>query len=155
MLSDFTDSCVADEMKVRLCICAVIDRLRGAGLSPERAGDVELVLAEAINNIVEHAYAGVESGRIRIRVMLDRDHLVIRLRDDGRPLPAQQIPTARLIEPSRELGLLPEGGFGWFLIQSLTSAVRYDRDEGCNLLSLFFTIRAHDLAPVAESGPLP
>ncbi|WP_246139515.1 ATP-binding protein [Phaeobacter marinintestinus] len=155
MLNDFKESCETDQMEARRCILSVLDRLRRSGLSPERAGDVELVLAEAINNIVEHAYEAPGKGQIWLRVMMAADHLVIRLRDDGRPLPANRIPTARLIQPSKKHGILPEGGFGWFLIQSLTSAVRYDRDEGCNLLSLFFRIQAKDLVPPSESGPLP
>lgn len=155
MLSDFTENCRADEQAARLCICAVLDKLRRTGLANDRAGDVELVLAEAINNIVKHAYADRIAGRIWLHVMLDTDHLIIRLRDDGCPLPANQIPTARLITPSKEKGILPEGGFGWFLIQSLTSAVRYHRDEGCNLLSLFFQIQDDDLILPPNSGTLP
>lgn len=154
MYSDFTESCLADEMAARHCICAVLDRLRAVGLAPERAGDVELVLAEAINNVVEHAYDGQSDGEIKLRVKLDSEYLIIRVQDEGVPLPTGRIPAAQLGDPSIPNEDLPEGGFGWFLIRSLTSAVRYNREDACNQLSLYFEIRDDDL-PALTGSQLP
>ncbi len=151
MHSDFTQSCLAQEMEARHCICAVVARLKDLGLAPERAGDVELVLAEAINNIVEHAYAGGDPGEVRVQAALSDDSLVIRLSDDGAALPEERIPAARLPDADGDLDDLPEGGFGWFLIRSLTSAVRYERSEGSNQLALFFKIDSDELPGLSHS----
>lgn len=147
MRSDFSLDCRATEGEVRRCVTSIIAELKSVGLVNERLGDIELALAEAINNIVEHAYRDQPDGIVKARVMVETDHLIVRLRDTGAPMPSGQIPAARLAQLGGEIEDLPEGGFGWFLIHSLTSAVRYDREIGGNRLSLFFELRETDVQP--------
>lgn len=71
---------------------AALERLM-AGLGPlnldiEEAGTVELVIAEIINNIVEHGYSDVEnSGLIHIACAHQANGLHIRVKDKGRQMP--------------------------------------------------------------------
>ncbi len=103
-----------------------------SGLSENSRGTFEIVLAEALNNVVEHAYSNAP-GTILVGV----DHLPPILRvsvyDQGLPMPDGQLPKGEL-KPLVEGEELPEGGFGWFLIRTLTLDLEYERDGGFNKL---------------------
>ncbi len=118
----------------------VRDGLRGLmacplvqNLSEGCLGTTELVLAEALNNVVEHAYARYP-GQIEIEIRRDPDQLRFHIRDQGLPMPGAEPPAGRLPEPAA-FDDLPEGGFGWFLIRALAQDLAYRRDGERNLLS--------------------
>lgn len=117
----------------------IMARLDGQ-LSAERAGMVEVALAEVINNIVEHAYGGQAGGEIRLSARLDIPLLRIEVCDDGLPLPGAVIPPGRPIDLAVSRGNLPEGGFGWILIHAVASDVRYSRSGGVNRLQVTFDL---------------
>ncbi|PTE16352.1 ATP-binding protein [Pseudogemmobacter blasticus] len=91
--------------------------------------NAEIVLAEVLNNIAEHAYAG-RPGPIRLWVAREPGRLCLRVEDEGRPMPGHRLPPDRLPAP----GELAEGGFGWHLIRALASDLRYDRCGSLNRL---------------------
>lgn len=103
-----------------------------AGLSEDIRGTVEIVLAEALNNVVEHAYPNTPGP-----ILVGIDHLPPVLRvsvyDLGLPMPDGQLPKGEL-KPMVEGEELPEGGFGWFLIRTLTMDLEYERDGSFNKL---------------------
>lgn len=102
-------------------------------LTEESRGVVEIVLAEVLNNVVEHAYA-TYSGKIEVWVTRRENYLFIRLVDHGLPMPGEELPGGKLAEPS-ESAELPEGGFGWFLIRTMSDDLTYRRDGDQNILS--------------------
>jgi serine/threonine-protein kinase RsbW len=135
----------ADELQARQHLEEALAWLKTEGLDCGKAEDVEIVLAEAINNIVEHAYTGLPGGKVCLRTFIGDHQLMICLMDSGHPMPNEQIPPAVLAPLPTETANLPEGGFGWYLIQSLTTAVRYQRKKDENNLYLLF-----DLAPEGD-----
>lgn len=96
-------------------------------------GNVEIVLAEALNNIVEHAYAR-HSGTIKVALQLAHPDLLCQISDSGLPMPGESLPLGNLAQVGNADDL-PEGGFGWFLIRTLTRELNYRRHNGLNLLS--------------------
>lgn len=130
----------ATEMAARQAIATVSNWLRSSGLASDRADEVEIALAEAVNNVVEHAYAGLDPGDVRLLCSLRKDHLDIRICDTGAPLPENRLPPGLAADLSVPHADLPEGGFGWFLIRELTSDIRYDRCGLINHLSLRFDL---------------
>ncbi len=102
------------------------------GLSEEQRDHSEIVLAEVLNNIVEHAYCGAD-GHIQISVTRRQEYLHICITDHGRPMPNLILPAGEL-RPLYEGQDPPEGGFGWFLIRSLTQDLQYDRVQDQNIL---------------------
>jgi hypothetical protein len=80
-------------------------------LSREDRSTAEIVLAEVFNNIVEHAYAGLD-GSIRVWLSLDDRGLTCRIEDEGRPMPGGQAPAGRPPDPAgparRRLWLAPD-----------------------------------------------
>ncbi len=130
----------ASELEAREAIATTSQRLRASGLPSDRADEVEIALAEAINNVVEHAYAGQQPGIVRVLCSLRPSGLDIRICDTGQPLPEERLPPGLAADVTVARADLPEGGFGWFLIRELTDDIRYDRCGDSNHLSLRFDI---------------
>ncbi|WP_284165155.1 ATP-binding protein [Frigidibacter sp. SD6-1] len=124
----------ANEREVRRVLGRIMAYL-GDGLCQPDRGTVEIVLAEVLNNIVEHAYARRPPGRIRLFLTPVGDGLACRVEDDGHPMPSLVLPDGRLPELGDELDLLPEGGWGWALIRSLTADLIYERTPRANRLT--------------------
>ena len=85
-----------------------------------------IVLAEALNNIVEHAYAGTCCGEITLTLWQSEGEVACRITDRGHAMPDEVLP-AGVLKDHAESAELPEGGFGWFLIRTLSRDLRYAR----------------------------
>lgn len=108
-----------------------------SGVDTDTADMLRLCLAEALNNIVEHAYDGAEGKPIFADVQFQPDRLEVHLIDEGKPMPSGQLPDGSSAAfDEDDLENLPEGGFGWMLIRSQMDVVEYERREGCNVLKL-------------------
>ncbi|MBV7408810.1 ATP-binding protein [Maritimibacter sp. DP1N21-5] len=125
----------AAHASVRRALATVITVLRNAGVGPDACGMVELVLAEALNNVVEHAYEDRGYGLIELETWRDGGSLRVRLCDDGLALPNGRIPAPTRASDPVDRCDLPEGGFGWSIIRDLTVDLRYRRDGARNELS--------------------
>ena len=124
----------AGDHQTRAVLRELTDTLQGLGISAEDVSNAELVIAEALNNIAEHAY--VEgSGAVEMIVACDDCGLSCEIADQGRPMPKGVVPMPELplIEPPDHL---PEGGFGWHIIRCLTTDLAYRRGNGRNTLSM-------------------
>ncbi len=132
----------AKQIEARLAIVATISQLPNLGISQSQCGDIEIALAEAVNNVVEHACADLPDASGRITCLIKGDFLTIEISDTGRPLPELRLPTGSKADLSVPLADLPEGGFGWFLICQTASNVSYDRINGQNRLILEFQTEA-------------
>lgn len=104
----------------------------------ECAGEVEIALTEAVNNVVEHACAATQGADLSIMCALSGDNLSVRVRDPGVALPGETPPVVSAADLTGPMQDLPEGGFGWLLIGELAETVRYRRRGGYNLLDLTF-----------------
>lgn len=104
------------------------------GQTEHACAEAMIVLAEALNNVVEHAYAEKPDGLISLFAWLAGPAVSFELRDKGRPMPKGDLPVGDLPDHSTTLEHLPEGGFGWFLIHDLTEALEYERVAQENIL---------------------
>lgn len=114
----------------------VYTEMSAHGYGRSSCGVVELVLAEAINNVIKHAYGGRQHGLMRISVNAQGPDLKAEIHDWGRKLPGGIMP--RGLPPRMDLPVhkLPEGGFGWFLIRKLAHSIRYKRVGSENILTI-------------------
>ncbi len=124
----------ADALAVRRALADAMAGLVQTG-GPADIGLVELVLAEVLNNIVEHAYAGIAPGPIRLLLLQEAQVLTCRIEDEGRPMPGEVLPDGRLPEIAADLSDLAEGGWGWALVRTLADDLQYRREAGRNQLS--------------------
>lgn len=128
----------ASETSVRTALLSARRTLCSMGIGPDAASVVELVFAEALNNIVEHAYGKLGPGIIELAARLDGHSLAVRVIDDGMPMPGGSVPPGQTHDLEVPIDRLPEGGFGWGMIRDLTDDLSYRRDGARN--ELRFTV---------------
>ena len=119
---------------VRLAIERALTALEPLNLADEETNSIELVLAEALNNVVEHAYDETTPGDIKLVLRHGRAGLLVEIRDSGKPMPNGKTPVGEHPSLSMTNNELPEGGFGWFLIREVARDLIYDRENGENFL---------------------
>lgn len=135
----------ADPVSVHQSLAQMLDLPPLSGLSPDDRSVAELVLAEVLNNVAEHAY-GAEGGRVTVSLVEDPAGLCCQVIDEGRAMPGERLPEGR--QPSvagTAIADLPEGGFGWHLIRSLSVGLTYARVDGQNRLGFFLPHGGVDL----------
>ncbi|MCC7354395.1 MAG: ATP-binding protein [Anaerolineae bacterium] len=97
-----------------------------AGLDDQAAFAVQMATDEACCNIIEHAYDGIEKGKIQIRCRLDGDDFVVKLKDFGRPFNPDEVPLPDLVG---DLSKRRIGGLGLHFIRRLMVEVYFSFDE--------------------------
>ncbi|OYW53262.1 MAG: hypothetical protein B7Z31_11990 [Rhodobacterales bacterium 12-65-15] len=120
---------------VREALLAILGGPPVSDLPPDRRGVAELVLAEVLNNVAEHGYGG-GAGDITVTLSRSCAGVSCLVVDQGRAMPDGCLPPGVL--PGTDgvaLADLPEGGFGWHLIRSLTTKLCYTREAEQNRLS--------------------
>lgn len=102
--------------------------------------NIQIAVTEALNNVAEHGFAGMKPVPILVRVLVRKARITISIIDQGHPYPTHRVPQPKEHDLSVDLSSLPEGGFGWMLIHSLTSELSYTRITGENRLCLHFDL---------------
>lgn len=142
----------ADPLSVRHTLAELCRKL-GPLCPADAIGRLELVLAEVLNNIVEHGIgaghgddaggdnaAGIARARaVHLLVSLEGRTLRCVITDTGVLLPGDCLAPRSLPRCEPEL---PEGGFGWYLIQDLVSELGYSRSAGRNCLTFTLPVDA-------------
>jgi len=124
----------ATELGVRSSLDEICKHLRRFAAKPDEIDTAELVFAEAMNNVVEHALVAISKAEFSVDVTCQQNFLACRIKDSGCPLPGLSIPLGQKVALETSLDDLPEGGFGWMLIRNLTQRLTYSRQDGENCL---------------------
>lgn len=101
------------------------------GLSTPFMMSLNLVLEEAVSNIIFYAYVGQEvKDAVDISLLLEGGILTVIVRDHGIPFDptAKEDPDITLSAEER-----PIGGLGIFLIKKIMDEVSYRREDGQNV----------------------
>jgi serine/threonine-protein kinase RsbW len=114
--------------------------IKGRGLRKEQCESALIVIGEVLNNIVEHAYGQRAGGTITLTASVSAERIRVTTLDHGMPLPNGPLGRATMPSTETERDDLPEGGFGWFIIHTLTQDMSYERIEGQNQFS--FSVEA-------------
>jgi serine/threonine-protein kinase RsbW len=142
----------ADALAVRGVLRAAVARF-ARRIGKDEAGILELALAEVLNNVVEHGYNGQPAGLVRVVIGRGSSFLNCRVEDAGSPVPEDVLVMADDDdEPFPEGEPLPEGGFGWKLIHSLVTDLRYSQIDGYNRMTFRIPLSAPHAA-VPQSCP--
>lgn len=141
ILPPFHINVESSETAVRSALGQLLQGLAPLKLSVDEAGTIELVMAEALNNIVEHAYPeGDAPGPIDLTCNHADGRLHLLIVDRGRAMPDEQLPEGASVNLDVDLMDMPEGGFGWFLIRDLAKDISYERRNGENRMSFSLDI---------------
>lgn len=134
---DFSIRFKKGEMPVRDALALFLKQLSPLELDLEESNTVQIILAEILNNILEHAYAPADpEGAIIIGCRCGPKGLHLSVRDRGLAMPDRKLPLGEYQPLDVGLCDLPEGGFGWFLIKDLARDLEYRRVGPENHLSL-------------------
>lgn len=103
------------------------------GLSPELVFNLNLVLEEAVSNIILYAYPKGEHENISLTAKKTENQLLFVLTDTGKEFDPTLMPDAdvNLAAEDRQIG-----GLGIFLIRQIMNQVEYQRIDGRNVLTL-------------------
>lgn len=110
---------------VPLAIDFVTQQARAAGFDERALYQIQVAVDEACANIVDHAYAGMESGDMEVSCCLNDATFVIRVRDWGTSFDPDAIADPDRDAPLEERAL---GGLGLFLIRQFMEGVQYTFD---------------------------
>ncbi len=95
--------------------------------------NINLVLEEAVTNVIFYAFNDEKRHEIIILVSLENKVLKIEIIDDGLPFDPtnRPMPDVTLSAEDREIG-----GLGIYLIQQIMDTVKYSRIDNNNILTL-------------------
>ena len=102
-------------------------------LTPDVVFNVNLVLEEAIVNVINYAYPKEKHESIYLSAQLHEGSIVFVLTDTGMQFDPTKAPEADI---TLSLEDRPIGGLGIFLIRQIMNEVSYERIDGKNVLRL-------------------
>jgi anti-sigma regulatory factor (Ser/Thr protein kinase) len=102
---------------------------------------VNLILEEALTNIIKYAYKDTLAHDIRIEMTLKEHELIVEFQDDGEEFDPISAPTP---ETPDSISESPIGGLGIHLVKQMADGVEYNRHEGCNILTTRIKLRPAD-----------
>src|SRR5688572_14191632 len=87
--------------------------------------DVNLSLEEVLANVMSYGYEDEAEHTIEVRVTLERDHVAVRVEDDGFAFNPLEAPPPNLAAGAQARS---RGGLGLHLLRSLMDTLDYRRD---------------------------
>jgi len=95
--------------------------------------NLNLVLEEAVSNIIFYGYPDKNEHTIKISVSLLNQEIEVEIEDEGIPFDPTSMKQPDVNLPAEER---PIGGLGIFLIFKIMDHVNYKREQGKNILTL-------------------
>ena len=103
------------------------------GLTPDVVFNLNLVLEEAVVNVINYAYPKEDHQWIYLSAKLQDGTIILVLTDTGKEFDPTMAPEADITLSADEREI---GGLGIFLIRQIMNEVRYERIDGKNVLTL-------------------
>ena len=102
-------------------------------LTPELIFNLNLVLEEAVSNVILYAYGEEKHKEISLMANMSDGNLVFVLTDSGKVFDPTKVPDADITLSAEEREI---GGLGIFLIRQIMDKVDYQRIGGKNVLTM-------------------
>lgn len=104
------------------------------GLGMELVFNLNLVLEEAVTNVIMYAYPQDEPHTLEVKAWTENNELLFAIIDSGMEFDPTQAPDADVTLSAEEREI---GGLGIFLIRQIMERVEYKRsDDGKNILTM-------------------
>ena len=103
------------------------------GLTPDVVFNLNLVLEEAVVNVINYAYPKEDHQWIYLSAKLQEGSIILVLTDTGKEFDPTMAPEADITLSADEREI---GGLGIFLIRQIMNEVKYERIDGKNVLTL-------------------
>lgn len=125
---------LAELVKLSTWIEGLADELN---LSGDDAFKLELILTEAVTNVIQHGYRETSNGDIEVSVQERANQLFIKVKDTAKAFNPLQQPEVKF---PRTLDEASEGGLGIHLIRNYTDECSYQRSGEHNVLIMVLTV---------------
>ncbi len=102
-------------------------------ISPNDTFRLDLLLAEAVTNVIQYAYPDKGLHQIKVTFQYQKGIIRLEVQDEGQPFDPLQNP--EVIFP-RSLDEASEGGLGIHLIRSYADECMYKRENEKNILTM-------------------
>ncbi|AQX56317.1 anti-sigma B factor RsbW [Priestia flexa] len=117
---------------IRLTLSGVANRM---GFSYDDIEDMKIAISEACTNAVQHAYKEDENGEVKVGFGLFSDRLEVMVVDKGESFNFEELKEKiGPYETEKEVEMLPEGGLGLYLIETLMDEVKMMNSKGVTLM---------------------
>jgi serine/threonine-protein kinase RsbW len=116
------------------------------GVTDRAAYAVNLAIDELVSNVIRYAYVDDDTHLIDITLAIDREQVILRIEDDGRPFDPRRGPALDLHAEDREVG-----GLGLLLVLDMVDALKYRRVKERNCVE----VRVHLTTEVNVDDLLP
>ena len=100
-------------------------------LAPELTFNLNLVLEEAVSNVILYAYGEEKQKEITLLANMSDNNLIFVLTDSGQEFDPTKVPDADVTLSAEEREI---GGLGIFLIRQIMNTIEYQRMDGKNVL---------------------
>lgn len=128
---EFQYSLVNDKQNISQAVDAVLDFCKENNLDHKRSNVIALVLEEITRNIIEHGLAKEKTIHyIDIRVKMDADNILLRIRDDGMLFNPTQVELGKPVKESLEAG--ERLHLGLRMVSGIAKKMEYTRVLGFN-----------------------
>jgi anti-sigma regulatory factor (Ser/Thr protein kinase) len=125
---------LASRRQDAIAAAAALEQFTAAHEAPAAVThDLQVVLDEALANVITHGYGGDPGGEILVRLERLADSFVLEIEDAGTAFDPLQAPPPDLKAPLRRRQV---GGLGMHFVRSLMDEVSYTRSGGRNRLRL-------------------
>ena len=101
--------------------------------TPELNFNLNLVLEEAVSNVILYAYSKEVQKEINLLANISDNNLIFVLTDSGKEFDPTKVPNADVTLSAEEREI---GGLGIFLIRQIMDTVEYQRIDGKNVLTM-------------------
>ena len=102
-------------------------------LTPDVVFNLNLVLEEAVVNVINYAYPKEDHESIYLSAKMQDGSIIFVLSDSGKEFDPTMAPDADVTLSAEDRQI---GGLGIFLIRQIMNEVRYERIDGKNVLTL-------------------
>ena len=102
-------------------------------LTPEITFNLNLVLEEAVSNVIYYAYGEEKQKEISLTAKMSENNLIFVLTDSGKEFDPTKVPDADITLSAEEREI---GGLGIFLSRQIMNLVEYQRIDGKNVLTM-------------------
>lgn len=89
---------------------------------PSMIGKITLAVDEAVANVMEHAYEGLEPGDVRVAVRIDDERFIVTVTDKGHQFDPASIAAPDMRE---HIKMGKRNGLGIFLIRQIMDEINY------------------------------
>ncbi len=126
---------MAEKKDIKLVIPSSLEQIEIIEKAAEKTADkmkftdeekdsLAIAVTEAVNNAILHGNKLDKNKKVTILFQLEKDKLVVRIKDEGPGFKPEQVS-----DPLAPENLLKESGRGIFILSSLMDEVKYEFDE--------------------------